>query len=51
VILILRYSQTKLTAEEFAEIEAEIDNRLAGISGVSVDDIGAMVTARNKVVC
>lgn len=32
----------EISAEEFAEIEAAIDSRLAGISGVSVAEIGEM---------
>ena len=32
----------EISEEEFAEIEAEIDDRLSGISGVSVDEIGEM---------
>jgi hypothetical protein len=32
----------EISADEFAEIEAAIDNRLAGISGVSVAEIGEM---------
>jgi len=32
----------EISEEEFAEIEAAVDNRLAGITGVSTDEIGEM---------